>query len=225
MIRSFIPAVLLLGMAAPAMAVTVSQTDDDFATVDGGFDFKDFTFDASEFGDEQAITGVTLQVVFDKCVNTVSADGCGDPGGGTIPFNNEIGFALIAPDGTIVSLIENDGGNEDFETGATSTFGIGSGDFENISILFSDGGAALGADPVSGTFAPEGALSDFAGVLASGTWRFFFEDDAGADPLGIRSVTLSLTTAGAIDVPAPAALGLFGLGLAGLAGWRRRKAG
>lgn len=218
--RIFTLALMSAALAVPAQAATVSMTDDEFAVVDESFGFKDFTFTAGDFGTDSTITGVTLSVLFDKCDEDAALNGCAADGR---PFADEIGFALIGPDGTAVSLVENEGGNELYETEVSFSFVPGLNSLENISILFDDDGASLGFLPASGTFAPEGALAAFNGLSGIGTWRFFFEDDAWFDELAIRSVTLNLETAGeATDVPAPGALGLLGLGILTLAARRRR---
>ncbi len=201
-----------------AQAVVVSKTDTVFDSVDNAYALKDLTFSAADFPGDSVVQNVTLTVDFSKCGRSIGANGC--TGGTGTPFANEIGFALRAPDGTTVSLVENDSDNEAWETGDYETFDLGSANLDHIVITFDDLGTALGSLPASGTFAPEGSLADFIGISAIGTWTFFYEDNVGLDPLGIYRVTLAIETADA-NVPEPASLMLMSLGLFGI-GYRLR---
>ena len=206
---------IVLVFSVNANANIMSVTNDDFGVVDNSFDFRDFDF--SSFADTQAVVNAVISVTFSKCSASTDANGCSGDGGS--PFNNEIGLALIAPTGEFVSLVENNSDNELFETGNFETFVQGTGNFNLITIVFDDLGASLGSTPSSGTFAPEGSLSDFIGLNANGTWRLFFEDDVGADALVFHTATLTLTTR---DVPVPALLPVFATLLLGLGLMRRR---
>lgn len=223
--RKFLTLLLSAAAALPAQAAIISKTDTSFTAIDNGGAFRSFTFEASDFAGPSAVTGVTLSVLFDKCDGAATTGGCTSDGlNGRQPYFNEIGFALVAPDGTSVSLVENQYGTEVYERGHSASFGYGAAPLTNISIVFDDDGAALGSTPTSGTFAPVGSLSDFIGLSGLGTWRFFFEDDSHLDALAIRNVTLSLESADApTDVPAPGALALLGMGSLAIAARRRRR--
>ena len=79
------------------------------------------------------------------------------------------------------------------------------------------GGNYFASAPLTG--AQVSLLSVFGGMNAAGTWRLTISDQAGADTGGLAAWTLDFVKS---PVPAPGALAL--LGLAGLAGGRRRRA-
>jgi MYXO-CTERM domain-containing protein len=105
--------------------------------------------------------------------------------------------------------------------GFTGT-GFGSSGDLNGNYSFATGGAAFpttltGTAVVpSGTYAPIGDLSLFNGQNSAGTWTLSVADAAGGDTGALGSWTLNLT-----PVPTPGAAAL--LGLAGVAGLRRRR--
>lgn len=211
-------------LAPLSQAGIISVTDSVFDSVDNAFNTKTLSFSAGDFTGSDIITGLTFTVDFSKCGDSVASSGC--TGGSSNPYANEIGFALRSPFGTIISLIENNGDNELFETGNYDTFISGSSNLSHIVTTFSDTGAALGSLPASGTFAPEGSLAAFNGESGIGAWTFFYEDDVGSDPLGIHSITLNIETSGPDTgtVPEPGTLAIFGLGLAGLGFSRKKRA-
>ena len=216
-------AVMLMGSFS-SFAAVVSVTNNEFKIIDGSNSLKSFVFDDSLFQGSNIITDISLSVTFSKCTFEVSETGCIAGGGQSLPFNNEIGLALIGPNGESVSLIENVGGDERFETGVFSTFITGRGDFSFVNILFSDAGQDLFNDLASvidvnsNVFAPEGFLSDFIGISGAGSWQLFVEDDSNFDPLAFHSATLNITTA---QVSAPAVFGIFAFAALGLLARRK----
>ncbi len=218
-IRSAVLMGLLAVAVSPVNAMVITKTDSVFVSNDNSFTIKLFDFLLADFGGgSTTVSSVTVTVDYSKCGSGVGTGGCtGGPGN---PFANEIGFALRSPGGTNVSLIENNGDNEDYETGNFETFASGGSNFDRIVTTFDDAGAALGSAPASGVFAPEGSLGDFAGESALGVWEFFIEDDVGLDPIGVYSVRLDVTVSDGAPVPVPAPLVLMGLGLGLLAGAR-----
>jgi len=82
---------------------------------------------------------------------------------------------------------------------------------------------SAGAAPFTGSFRPEELLSAFNGQDAFGLWTFRVSDNAFADTGSINSWGLDISGSSQ-NVPEPASLALMGLGLAGLAATRRRRA-
>ncbi len=111
----------------------------------------------------------------------------------THTFDADLDIFLIAPDGTTVELTTDNGGGGNNYTGT----------------IFDDEAATsitAGTAPFTGSFQPEGLLSDLDGRGGEGTWTLEITDDAGADTgtLNSWSLTLETTVDGAIpstDVP------------------------
>ncbi|MFD2824374.1 proprotein convertase P-domain-containing protein, partial [Lacinutrix iliipiscaria] len=83
-------------------------------------------------------------------------------------FTGDVDITLTSPNGTVVELTTDNGGGGD--------------NYENT--VFDDDAATsiVGATaPFTGTFSPEGNLSDFNGEIFDGTWTLTVEDDAGGD--------------------------------------------
>ncbi len=114
-------------------------------------------------------------------VTWLKTDGsCSSPGTGS-SYHNETGLKLQAPDGTKVTLV-----NTGQYSGSTS---IG-----NVTTRFYDSytTAPPSGIPTSGYFRPYQALSTFDGKNARGTWKLLASDTAGADPLCVKAVSLTV---------------------------------
>lgn len=96
-------------------------------------------------------------------------------------FDDDLDVFLEHPDGTIVELFTDVGGSDDNFTGTT---------------LDDEAGTDItsGSAPFSGTFRPEGNLSDFDGKDPRGTWKLHVTDDAGDDVGTLNSWSLTITT-------------------------------
>jgi subtilisin-like proprotein convertase family protein len=120
---------------------------------------------------------------------------------------SDVDVLLVGPTGRSVMLMSDVGGDRDAR---------------NLTLMFDDGGAALGGDVAqgamlrSGTYRPSNidttsdafagpapagpygsTLATFAGTDPAGTWRLFVRDDTGGDAgnlLGGWSITLETTT-------------------------------
>ena len=104
----------------------------------------------------------------------------------THTWNSDLDVFLIAPDGTIVELFTDVGGSSDNFTDTILD------DEAATSIL--DGSA-----PFTGSFRPEGFLSDLYGLSGDGTWTLQITDDAGGDTGSLLEWEIFLTSAA--DVP------------------------
>jgi len=194
-------AAVLALVPAAASAVIVSETNSVIAAVDASSTTRSVTFAQSG-----AINDLNITIDFNKC----DAESYNAPGpcvAGGFSFNREIFFTLTAPNATAVTLV------------TTNLFG-GATPGQRAIITFDDAGAAIapGSVPTTGTFAPVSLLSAFNGQDINGLWTLTIGDDVGFDTLSFHSFTINADIG---EVPAPAALALFGLGCAAL-GLRRR---
>jgi len=97
----------------------------------------------------------------------------------THTFDADLDMFLISPSGTSVELsTDNGGGGNDF-TGTT---------FDDEATNPVTGGSA----PFSGSFQPEGSLSDFDGESVAGVWTLEITDDAGGDVGTLNSVSITI---------------------------------
>ena len=95
---------------------------------------------------------------------------------------SDLDVKLIAPDGvTEVILFEDIGFNEDFFTNTTLD--------DDASTDIGDGSA-----PYTGTFRPEGSLSDFNGLQSLGDWTLEITDDANNDEGTLLDWTIQICT-------------------------------
>ncbi|MEM1340157.1 MAG: HYR domain-containing protein [Bacteroidota bacterium] len=95
----------------------------------------------------------------------------------------DLDISLTSPSGTTVVLSNDNGGSGDNYT----------------STIFDDAGATsitAGSAPFTGTFSPEGNLSDFNGQDPSGTWTLSIFDDFTGDTGTLNSFSIEVCTAG-----------------------------
>lgn len=109
---------------------------------------------------------------------------CDISDGGGIPYNEEIGFKLKSPNGTIITLIAN------------STYAKGTTTSGIITTIFQDAATAIPVNslPISGTFAPNQPLATFIDEIPIGTWTLLPEDDGFIDPLCVQGFSLTIST-------------------------------
>ena len=104
-------------------------------------------------------------------------------------YNDEIGFSLISPTGTIVSLVIPYTDLDGQETGNTVTWKFDDSAFSIVS----------GDFLIPGTYLPKSPLSAFNGEDGNGLWQLLYTDDAGGDPLSVNSWSLTVMN----EVPGP----------------------
>ena len=129
-------------------------------------------------------------------------------------YNGDLYAYLIAPNGTLVVLMDQPG------VGVNGFGAYGSG----MSLTLSDaGGTGIQSETsgsiLSGTYQAAGSLSAMNGSAANGTWTLFFADLAsGGGQAELTGWTLNLTV---VPEPVELALGLFAAMLLALAGLKR----
>ena len=102
----------------------------------------------------------------------------------THTFMADLEIYLVAPNGTQVELINDEGGNGDPDGTITLD--------DEADAYFSDASA-----PFTGTWRPtDGALSGFDGLDSSGTWTLIINDDASRDTGLLRDWSLEITREG-----------------------------
>lgn len=136
-------------------------------------------------------------------------------------FAADLIVELTGPDLTTIRLMGDGPGGFGLEDGGTRD-GLSMTIFDDeasdliaaVSIPANDIDA-----PITGSFIPREALSIFDGISAVGDWVLTIADDGIGDSGRFEGWTLVIEP---VDVPEPATLALFGLGLAAAAGARRR---
>lgn len=137
----------------------------------------------------QSVVDLNIEISFMKpAVNSTS---CDNPGSG-LTYNYDIGFSLISPTGTRVSIVE--GFNIDPFPGPPQhpTY-YGYTPSGQVTVLFDDEAALDSWSPVpaSGTFRPYGSLADFDGENPAGTWTLTVRNHGQSGVLCLFSFTLS----------------------------------
>jgi len=99
----------------------------------------------------------------------------------THSFDSDLQIALISPDGTIVPLTLNNGGAGDNFTNTT---------FDDDVTNSITGGNA----PFTGSFRPEGQLSDFVGKVPDGDWVLLINDVIAGDSGELVSWSMTIVT-------------------------------
>jgi len=151
-------------------------------SVDNSTATTTFTVSSSDFAPGAVVTKATIDIAFAK----VGDGACPGPGGGD-DWAEEIRFRLLAPDSTVVTLV-------DFNDYLYSNPDVGP-----VTVTFDDDAASTVAGlPIQdGVFRPSiGALADFVGLdpaANGGVWTLELSDLDPTDPLCFGSATLYIT--------------------------------
>lgn len=128
----------------------------------------------------QMVGKVKVTITFDKKDQTGLND-CGSPHLGSLPYTDEVSFKIQSPNGTILTLLPSN----------TYNYYVYNG---QITLILEDGKPAIAAQsaPMSGTFAPNQALSAFNGQTANGTWTLLPNDNSSGDPLCVSGFAIEI---------------------------------
>ncbi len=128
------------------------------------------------------VTNSIINLTADAIINSLTV---------TININHtwtdDLDIFLISPDGTRVELSTDNGGSAD----------------DYIDTVFDDTATLSiteGTPPFTGTFRPEGSLSDFIGMSTLGDWTLEITDDAGSDGGTLNSWSLRACTTTSVGV-------------------------
>lgn len=138
------------------------------------------TFTTSDFPNGCEITNVDVTIWWAK-----TGGSCPSNYTAACSFHNETYFTLDGPSSNeVLAMPGSWGGCASSPNSVTTVFNTGFG-------------AIPGGTPVNGTYSPNGggALTDYNGESALGTWSLIAGDNAGADPLLVGAYQLDITTA------------------------------
>lgn len=127
------------------------------------------------------IDSVEITIVWQK----KDGDGpntCSTADGGGRPYNEEVGFNLLAPNGQIFTLI------------AEGTYGMGITTSGIVTMIFKNNASVVGNTPTSGSFRPQTSFSGLMGELPNGQWRLLPVDNSYIDPLCVSGFGVKVYT-------------------------------
>jgi hypothetical protein len=129
------------------------------------------------------VQNISVSITWQK-KDVFSLNSCDDPDAGGIPFNDEVEFKLISPNGTEVILV----------SGNTYANGISTSGIVVTNFTTSGTAIANGSLPSSGTFSPAQSFNLLTGEFPNGTWTLFANDDAFVDPLCVSAFSVIVET-------------------------------
>ena len=187
-----------LALTAPALAATVTLTNNTPGVADGSWLNRTVTVGAGDLPAGSTVSTVRVTIDFDKIDAPQGNCAIGHQGGW--PYNSDMVFYLTSPAGTKVVLVEsyyNWGGSGGACTIDCETYSDEDAYNGPYVIVFDDAApSAAGPAPLSGTFQPVQPLSAFEGESPFGTWTLAAGDDDLADPLCFAGFDLELTAPG-----------------------------
>ncbi|UBM59219.1 S8 family serine peptidase [Marinilongibacter aquaticus] len=136
------------------------------------------------------IDSVSVSITWEK-KDGGDYNSCGVASGGGKPFNDEISFKLISPEGLEILLLEE------------STYASGASSSGVVTTIFTAHGTSIpdDSDPVSGIFRAAGDLSVLENRISQGTWTLVALDAYYLDPLCVSGFSLTVKSKEPINAP------------------------
>ncbi len=127
------------------------------------------------------IDSITVSVTWQK-KDGGTHDNCDIADLGATPFNEEVSFQIVSPEGIIVDLVRE----TDYARG-TATSG-------EVVTVFTPNGMKITGNPLpaSGTFGAAGDLMVYHDKIPQGTWTLIANDDATLDPLCVSGFSVTI---------------------------------
>ena len=128
------------------------------------------------------IDSLTVSVTWTK-MDQVDLNSCGLSDLGGSPWNDEVTFSLMSPEGKVIKLL------------AEMTYASGAATAGQIITTFTFNGTKIpfGSSPISGIYQAEGNLASLTNTLANGTWKLLAADNYGQDPLCVSGFEMTFT--------------------------------
>lgn len=136
------------------------------------------------------IDSVSISITWEK-KDGGTQNNCDIPDGGGTPFNEEVSFSIISPEGVEVDLVR------------TSDYGRGTASSGVVTTVFNVNGASLVGDPLpsSGSFKAAGDLSVYQDKIPVGVWTLKANDDSTLDPLCVSGFSVTIKTKEPVGEP------------------------
>lgn len=124
---------------------------------------------------------ISVSITWQK-KDVFTSGNCGDVDAGGRPFNEEVSFKVISPEGLEVILVN------------AGTYGSGTVTSGVVTTVFSATGTALGTAPLptSGTFLPAQSFAPLYNSSPNGTWTLVANDDSFVDPLCVQGFSVTV---------------------------------
>ncbi len=112
------------------------------------------------------------------------ATNCDEPDGGSTPFNEEIEFQILSPEGILIPLLKE---GTYGRGGSVGTSGV-------VTTVFTFNGTAVANNslPSSGSFKAAGNLAQLENRISQGTWTLIASDNFLIDPLCVSGFSVTI---------------------------------
>jgi serine protease len=129
------------------------------------------------------IDSITVSITWQK-KDGGTHNHCGNADLGGTPFNEEVSFQIVSPEGITVDLVR------------TIDYGRGTATSGELITVFTPNGLKITGRPLpsSGTFGAAGDLCAFEDKIPQGTWTLIANDDATLDPLCVSGFSITIKT-------------------------------